>query len=993
MLLWGRLAVPVSYADVLSFDIPLPLTIADSGTPTVTANSFAAPAIASVNSITLGIAHQWLGDLTVTVLPPNGSPIVLFNRVELSPTNDLGSAAVLGNFVPNSDTNNPSFVLVPQPYQFTATGDDLAAAADAALAGQGPGLVPTNSVYAANTWSQGPFPPGVWQLVVADGADLSGGTLASAQLDYTVGNPTNSVNWASPADITYGTPLSSTQLNAVASANGSTVPGTYVYSPPPGTVLPAGNGQVLSVVFTPADLTMFSSATNQVTINVKPAPLYVTADDKSMVYGSSAPLLTASYSGFVNGDGPASLAQPVSLNTAAGPASPVGAYPIAVLGGASPNYAITFSTGRLTITRAPLTVVADSKTKAYGAAVPVLTASYRGFVNSDGPSSLSQPVVLSTTATAACSAGTYPISVTGGSSPNYALNWLNGNLMVTQAVLNVTADNLAKAYGAPLPALTASYSGFVNGDTAASLVQPVTLSTTASASSPAGTYPIFALGGGSPNYTMVFNSGSLSVTQAVLVITADNQTKAYGAPLPALTASYSGFVNGDTAASLTQPPALATPATPQSLVGTYPISITGGASPNYLLVRNNGSLTVTRAVLTATAVDQTKTYGAPVPPLTVAYAGFVNGETSSSLLQPVRATTSASVTSPAGSYAITLSGGVSPNYTLALRGGVLTVTPAPLLVRADNKNKVYGGVVPPLTANYTGFVNGDTNLIQPVTLSTPALSTSPAGSYPILVSGGASPNYSLVLSNGVLTVQKATLLVAADNKAGIYGAALPTLTAAYNGLINGDTAASFTQPVTLATTARVGSPAGIYPITVSGGDSPNYTFAFQSGVLTIKPAPLSILADNKTKVLGAPLPAFTATYRGFVNGDTAANLDQPVNFVTTARTNSPVGVYPIIVNGAQSANYAINFVSGTLTIVAPPPAPIVDSHTLQIAADGSVLLSVAATNGGSLLLQWSDDLQSWHDVAVQDPASGQAQFNAGNLSDSRQRFFRVAILP
>ena len=45
--------------------------------------------------------------------------------------------------------------------------------------------------------------------------------------------------------------------------------------------------------------------------------------------------------------------------------------------------------------------------------------------------------------------------------------------------------------------------------------------------------------------------GTLTVTPAGLTITADDQTKVYGAALPTLTASYSGFVNGDTAASLT----------------------------------------------------------------------------------------------------------------------------------------------------------------------------------------------------------------------------------------------------------------------------------------------------------------------------------------------------------------------------------------------------------------------------------------------------------
>ena len=50
------------------------------------------------------------------------------------------------------------------------------------------------------------------------------------------------------------------------------------------------------------------------------------------------------------------------------------------------------------------------------------------------------------------------------------------------------------------------------------------------------------------------SSGMLTVTPVALTITADNQTKVYGAALPTLTASYSGFVNGDTSASLTSSP-------------------------------------------------------------------------------------------------------------------------------------------------------------------------------------------------------------------------------------------------------------------------------------------------------------------------------------------------------------------------------------------------------------------------------------------------------
>jgi hypothetical protein len=66
------------------------------------------------------------------------------------------------------------------------------------------------------------------------------------------------------------------------------------------------------------------------------------------------------------------------------------------------------------------------------------------------------------------------------------------------------------------------------------------------------------------------NPGTLTVTPASLTITADSKTKVYGAALPTLTASYSGFVNGDTSASLTTRPTLSTTATAASHVAASP---------------------------------------------------------------------------------------------------------------------------------------------------------------------------------------------------------------------------------------------------------------------------------------------------------------------------------------------------------------------------------------------------------------------------------------
>src|SRR5208283_195132 len=174
----------------------------------------------------------------------------------------------------------------------------------------------------------------------------------------------------------------------------------------------------------------------------------------------------------------------------------------------------------------------------------------------------------------------------------------------------ITANDQAKVYGAALPALTAGYSGFVNGDSSASLTTLPTLSTTATATSHvAGSpYAITVSAAVDSDYTITYDSGTLTVTPAELTITADNQTKVYGAALPALTASYSGFVNGDSSASLTTLPTLSTTATATSHVAGSPYAITasGAVDSDYTISYDSGTLTVTPAALTITAKNATK---------------------------------------------------------------------------------------------------------------------------------------------------------------------------------------------------------------------------------------------------------------------------------------------------------------------------------------------------------------------------------------------------
>jgi hypothetical protein len=246
----------------------------------------------------------------------------------------------------------------------------------------------------------------------------------------------------------------------------------------------------------------------------------------------------------------------------------------------------------INVLKAPLTITADDKTKTYGQVLPSLTASYSGFVNGDTVSSLSTQPNLSTTATDNSPVGNYTISVGAAASSNYTINFINGTLTVNPALLTITVNSQSKVYGAPVPNLTATFYGFVNGDTVSSLDTQPTLATVASIGSPVGTYPVTVSGASGTNYTMNFVGGTLTVTPAALTITADNQFAFLGAPLPVLTASYFGFVNGDIAASLTVPPTLTTIATNGSPAGTYPIIVDGAVSTNYAITFVNGALTV-----------------------------------------------------------------------------------------------------------------------------------------------------------------------------------------------------------------------------------------------------------------------------------------------------------------------------------------------------------------------------------------------------------------
>ena len=278
--------------------------------------------------------------------------------------------------------------------------------------------------------------------------------------------------------------------------------------------------------------------------------------------------------------------------------------------------------------------------------------------------------------------------------------------------------------------------------------------------------------------------------------------------------SYSGFVNGQDTNILSGRPELSTAAETNSPVGSYAITVSQGtlgvADTNYSLGFVDGTLTVTQAMLTVKAEDQTRVYGATNGPLTASSSGFVNGQDTNILSGSVELSTVAETNSPVGAYAITVSQGTlsvaDTNYSLAFVEGVLTVTQAVLSVTADNQVRVYGMTNPA----FTGMVVRDSKRRCGCgQLRHGGRDQQPGGKLRDLpaLSGAAVSNYLVVTNAGMLTVTLATLSLTADDRMRPYGAANPVFSGTIVGLQNEDDITA-----TYSTEAALASSVGMYII-------------------------------------------------------------------------------------------------------------------------------------------------------------------------------------
>jgi uncharacterized repeat protein (TIGR03803 family) len=461
----------------------------------------------------------------------------------------------------------------------------------------------------------------------------------------------------------------------------------------------------------------------------------------------------------------------------------------------------------------------------------------------------------------------------------------------------------------------------------------------------AGTTNITAIQEGNMSYfpaTAVQHA--LVINKAPLTATAQNAARTYGTSNPAFTISYSGFKGTENASSLDVLPVAATTATQQSDAGTYAISASGGLDDNYSFTYVPGTLTISKASATATADTKTKTYGDANPAFTVSYQGLMAWDNPSVIDTPPSGSTTALQFSSAGTYPITLSAGTDNNYTFTLVNSTLTTNKASLTVTADAKTKLYGDGNPILTYTYAGLKGSDTasDIDVAPTISTPATTTSNVGTYPITLSGGSDVNYSLVLVDAILTINKAPLTITATNKTKVYGDVNPAFTVTYSGFKGSDNAAVLDSAPVPSSTATTMSNVGNYDITIAIGLDNNYQITTITGSLSITKASLAANATNKTKEYGSANPALTITYTGFKGTDTQTVLDVQPTPATPAVTMSPVGTYTITLSGGSDNNYSFVLSSGTLTVTKATLVAKADNKT-RVYGDNNPAFTITYT--------------------------------------------------
>ena len=331
---------------------------------------------------------------------------------------------------------------------------------------------------------------------------------------------------------------------------------------------------------------------------------------------------------------------------------------------------------------------------------------------------------------------------------------------------------------------------------------------------------------------------------------------------------------------------------------------------------------VEKAPLTATADDQTITFGDDIPTFTVTYDGFLNGDDETDIDVLPGTETIAGSFSDAGTYAIEVGSGNDNNYAFDYVNGTLTIEKADQSIifnevgdrdiATSNQIVLQSSASSGLAVSYE--LQGNGQLLDNV------ITIERTGTFVVTAFQSGDDNYNaapsvtqtFLVTNSNKENQTITFEVIPDQE---YGDQLTLTATASSGLPVDYNLISGNATVENRVWTLLGI--GEYEIQAfQDGDDDFNPAQPVSQQFTVTKATLTATADNQTIQLGESIPTLTFTYAGFKLGEDASSLDTEPTISTTAKAESAAGEYDIELVGGSDDLYEVTLVNGTLTIEA-----------------------------------------------------------------------------
>lgn len=536
-------------------------------------------------------------------------------------------------------------------------------------------------------------------------------------------------------------------------------------------------------------------------------------------------------------------------------------------------------------------------------------------------------------------AGTSVITATFTPTDSTGYNTATTNMTVTvaKASLGVTASSHTVAFGAAVPTITPTYSGFVNGDTS-SVISGTTCSTSYTPTTPVGTIASSCTGATASNYSFTYTPGVITVTKAVQsAVTLSSLSAAYNSSNK--TASLTGSGGSGTgsytyaldASNTTAGCAVNTSTLTYTTAGTCVIAVTHEGDTNHLARTDAVSFTIGIASQTISFASlSAKSYSSDT---------FTVSATSSASLTVVFTSGSPTICTTSGTSGSTITLlGVGTCVINANQAGDantsaasqvsqnFTVNPRAITVTADAKSKSYGASDPTLTYTIT---TGSLVLGDALTGALSRAAGSDAGTYQIqqgALTSANNPKYAITFMSADLTITRITptLVLTYPNsnvailRPGATDTPTVTTSSSSGSLTFATTAASSICTVDSTTGVISLFGAGSCPIAMTTAQTTNYIQYTETTTVTIALLSTSLTGISQSNLVSMGNPFYAH-----------ASIDQSYSFSS----------------GSNGASVAIP--AGALDASVP-----ISIHLLADSTDQRALITSDGTSVLSVVVSW-----------------------------------------